>query len=54
MYQLQWRIKGKKLSKEKVIKYLSSDTGKSALRESISFERAKQLFPDDLLMLVYR
>lgn len=44
--QLQWRIKGQKLTKEKVIQYLQSTEGRDALK-SLGYERTAQLFPND-------
>lgn len=48
--KLQWRIKGQKLTKNKLIEYLSSTEGKEALKQSINFTKAKTLFPKDALI----
>lgn len=40
--QLEWRIKGNKLSKEKVLEYLSSKEGREMLKD----EKMKKLFED--------
>ncbi|MFN8436970.1 MAG: hypothetical protein U0V72_04945 [Cytophagales bacterium] len=54
--QLEWRIKGMKLSKDKMLEYLSSTEGKEALKK-ISAEKANKMlgridldndFPDDI------
>ncbi|QEC44682.1 hypothetical protein [Pseudobacter ginsenosidimutans] len=44
---LEWRIKGNKLAKAKVQEYLKSAEGREAL-ESLGYEKAKALFPDDI------
>ena len=40
--QLEWRIKGNKLSKEKVLEYLSSKEGREMLKD----EKIRKLFED--------
>ncbi|MCP9769691.1 hypothetical protein EGI22_17445 [Lacihabitans sp. LS3-19] len=47
--KLQWRIKGNKLSKATAKTYMESVAGRAALI-NLGFNKAKQLFPDDLLM----
>lgn len=48
--KLQWKIKGQKLTKSKLVEYLSSTEGKEALKQSINFIKAKTLFPKDALI----
>jgi len=43
--KLQWRISGKKLTKDKLVEYLSSVDGKKALND-LGSEKVKQLFPN--------
>lgn len=42
--QLEWRIKGNKLSKEKVVEYLSSKEGREAIKK-LGADKVKTLFP---------
>jgi hypothetical protein len=43
--QIEWRIKGQKLTKEKVVEYMSFAEGREALKKAISEDKVKQFFP---------
>lgn len=47
---LQWRIKGQKLTKEKVVEYLSSNEGREMLR-NLGVDRVKSFFPKQALQI---